>query len=125
MATGSIRDLHENTAGVVARVEHGERIGITERDTVVALLVPARDRGLTSLRASAEVRPAVRHGTAALGELCRREPETDAPADWVDDRQQIPQVSSKLSRSNYRGLCSDSPPSSRNEAVASRFQNRQ
>lgn len=34
--------------------------------------------------------------TAALVKLCRREPETDALADWLDDRERVPRVSSAL-----------------------------
>ena len=38
-----MRELNQNTAGVLARVKRGEQIDITERGAVVARLVPAQE----------------------------------------------------------------------------------
>ncbi|WP_026454689.1 type II toxin-antitoxin system Phd/YefM family antitoxin [Saccharomonospora iraqiensis] len=62
MATVPVRDLNQDTAGVLARVKHGEEVEITERGSVVARLVPAQESGLTSLIASGKLRPATLHG---------------------------------------------------------------
>jgi prevent-host-death family protein len=44
MAEVAVRELNQNTAGVLARVKQGEEIDITERGAVVARLLPARCR---------------------------------------------------------------------------------
>lgn len=39
----SVEELSEDTVGIVARVEAGESIGITDRGELVARLVPISD----------------------------------------------------------------------------------
>ncbi|HEU4360139.1 MAG TPA: type II toxin-antitoxin system prevent-host-death family antitoxin, partial [Mycobacterium sp.] len=46
MSEVPVRELNQNTAGVLARVKRGEHIEITERGTVIARLVPAQDNPL-------------------------------------------------------------------------------
>jgi prevent-host-death family protein len=41
MSEVPVRELNQNTAGVLARVKRGEQIDITERGVVVARLVPS------------------------------------------------------------------------------------
>jgi prevent-host-death family protein len=53
-----VRELNQNTAGVIGRVKSGEPIDITERGTVVARLIPARDHPLAELARSGKLRPA-------------------------------------------------------------------
>ena len=43
MSEVPVRELNQNTAGVLARVKDGEPIDITERGTVIARIVPARE----------------------------------------------------------------------------------
>ena len=59
-----MRELNQNTAGVIARVKSGEPIDITERGTVVARLIPARDHPLAELARSGKLRPATISGPA-------------------------------------------------------------
>jgi len=40
MSEVPVRELNQNTSGVLARVKRGEQIEITERGVVVARLVP-------------------------------------------------------------------------------------
>jgi prevent-host-death family protein len=44
-----VRQLNQDTAGVLARVEHGESLEITSRGRPIARLVPATPRGLDEL----------------------------------------------------------------------------
>lgn len=53
-----MRELNQNTAGVLARVKSGEQIDITERGAVIARLVPAQVNPLAELIASGKLRPA-------------------------------------------------------------------
>ncbi|WP_134717450.1 type II toxin-antitoxin system Phd/YefM family antitoxin [Saccharomonospora xinjiangensis] len=62
MAAVPIRELNQNTAGVIARVKQGEEIEITERGSVVARLVPVQPSALTPLISSGRLRPATLHG---------------------------------------------------------------
>lgn len=59
-----VRELNQNTAGVLARVKGGEAIDITERGTVVARLVPAKPHPLAELVRSGKLRPASVTGPA-------------------------------------------------------------
>jgi prevent-host-death family protein len=59
MAEVPVRELNQNTAGVLARVKRGEEIDITERGAVIARLVPAQVHPLAELIASGKLRPAV------------------------------------------------------------------
>ena len=64
MAEVAVRELNQNTAGVLARVKHGEEIDITERGAVVARLVPAHAHPLSGLIGSGKLRPATLSGPA-------------------------------------------------------------
>ncbi|MGH3975547.1 MAG: type II toxin-antitoxin system Phd/YefM family antitoxin [Pseudonocardiaceae bacterium] len=57
MSEVPVRELNQNTAGVLARVKHGEEIDITERGVVIARLMPAQPRPLADLIASGKLRP--------------------------------------------------------------------
>lgn len=59
-----MRELNQNTAGVLARVKRGEHIEITERGTVVARLVPAEDNPLAEMISSGRLHPATGNGPA-------------------------------------------------------------
>lgn len=59
-----MRELNQNTAGVLARVKRGEELEITERGTVIARLVPAQDDPLTEMIRSGLLRPATVRGPA-------------------------------------------------------------
>lgn len=62
MAEVPVRELNQNTAGVLARVKRGEQIDITERGDVVARLVPARENPLTELISTGKLTPATLSG---------------------------------------------------------------
>jgi prevent-host-death family protein len=64
MSEVPVRELNQNTAGVLARVKHGENIEITERGAVVARLVPARDNPLAEMISSGRLHPATVSGPA-------------------------------------------------------------
>ena len=64
MSEVPVRELNQNTAGVLARVKGGEEIDVTERGVVVARLVPAEPHPLTDLMASGRLRPATVSGPA-------------------------------------------------------------
>lgn len=57
-----MRELNQNTAGVLARVKDGEPIDITERGTVIARIVPAREHPLADLIRSGKLIPATTFG---------------------------------------------------------------
>lgn len=57
MSEVPVRELNQNTAGVLARVKRGEEVDITERGTVIARLVPAQRNPLADLIASGKLRP--------------------------------------------------------------------
>jgi prevent-host-death family protein len=59
-----VRELNQNTAGVLARVKRGEQIEITERGVVIARIVPADDHPLADLITSGKLRPATLSGPA-------------------------------------------------------------
>ncbi|HUL98709.1 MAG TPA: type II toxin-antitoxin system prevent-host-death family antitoxin, partial [Mycobacterium sp.] len=44
-----MRELNQDTAGVLARVKQGERVNITERGRVIACIIPASDNPLSNL----------------------------------------------------------------------------
>lgn len=62
MAEVPVRELNQNTAGVLARVKQGEQIDITERGAVVARLVPAHRDPLSHLVNTGKLRPATAGG---------------------------------------------------------------
>jgi prevent-host-death family protein len=64
MAEVAVRELNQNTAGVLARVKQGEEIDITERGAVVARLLPAHAHPLSELIASGNLHPATLAGPA-------------------------------------------------------------
>lgn len=57
-----MRELNQDTAGVLARVKQGEEIDVTERGVVIARLVPAQSHPLADLVAAGVVRLPTRHG---------------------------------------------------------------
>ena len=59
-----MRELNQNTAGVLARVKRGEHIDITERGAVVARLVPAQDHPLAEMISAGRLHPATLNGPA-------------------------------------------------------------
>ena len=59
-----VRELNQNTAGVLARVKRGEHLEITERGAVIARLVPARDNPLAEMISTGRLRPAALSGPA-------------------------------------------------------------
>jgi prevent-host-death family protein len=54
-----VRELNQDTAGVLARVKRGEHVDITERGTVVARIVPAQPSPFGVLISSGKLHPAV------------------------------------------------------------------
>jgi prevent-host-death family protein len=66
MKTVPVRELQQHSSAVVRRVREGESVGITDRGTLVAVLVPPSAVGGTgALLAAGRVRPA----TVALSDL--------------------------------------------------------
>ncbi|MGH9064940.1 MAG: type II toxin-antitoxin system Phd/YefM family antitoxin [Acidimicrobiales bacterium] len=53
-----VRELNQHTADVLARVEMGERVGITRNGRRVAIIEPAQPDPLGRLIESGELRPA-------------------------------------------------------------------
>jgi prevent-host-death family protein len=64
MADVPVRELNQDTAGVLARVKRGERVNITERGRVIASIIPARDNPLSDLISSGKLHPATISGPA-------------------------------------------------------------
>ena len=64
MSEVPVRELNQNTAGVLARVKRGERIDITERGAVVATLIPAQNHPLSAMISSGKLKPATLTGPA-------------------------------------------------------------
>jgi prevent-host-death family protein len=64
MADVPVRELNQDTAGVLARVKQGERVNITERGQVIASIIPARDNPLSDLISSGKLHPATIFGPA-------------------------------------------------------------
>jgi prevent-host-death family protein len=59
-----VRELKQNTAGVLARVKRGEQIDITEHGAVVARLVPAQAHPLADMTRAGRLHPATLGGPA-------------------------------------------------------------
>jgi prevent-host-death family protein len=59
-----VRELNQNTAGVLARVKRGEPVDITDRGVVVARLVPVAEHPLAELVRSGRLRAATITGPA-------------------------------------------------------------
>lgn len=59
-----VRELNQNTAGVLARVKAGESIEITERGVVIARLIPIQEQPLAEWIGSGQLRPATLSGPA-------------------------------------------------------------
>ncbi|AEK47825.1 type II toxin-antitoxin system Phd/YefM family antitoxin [Amycolatopsis mediterranei] len=57
-----VRELNQDTAGVLARVKAGEDVEITERGTVIARIVPAQPSPVSALIASGKLHPASVNG---------------------------------------------------------------
>jgi prevent-host-death family protein len=64
MSEVPVRELNQNTAGVLARVKRGERIEITERGVVIARLMPAQHNPLAEMISTGRLRPATLSGPA-------------------------------------------------------------
>jgi prevent-host-death family protein len=64
MSEVPVRELNQNTAGVLARVKRGEQIDITERGVVVARLVPSEANPLAAMISAGRLRPATLSGPA-------------------------------------------------------------
>jgi antitoxin (DNA-binding transcriptional repressor) of toxin-antitoxin stability system len=64
MAEVAVRELNQNTAGVLARVKRGEHIEIIERGAVIARLAPAQDNSLADMISSGRLHPATVSGPA-------------------------------------------------------------
>ncbi len=62
MAEVPVRELNQNTAGVLARVKRGEQLEITERGAVIARLIPATEEPLAEMIRSGRLRPATLSG---------------------------------------------------------------
>ncbi|GLY71461.1 type II toxin-antitoxin system Phd/YefM family antitoxin [Amycolatopsis taiwanensis] len=62
MAQVPVRQLNQDTAGVLARVKRGEEVEITDRGAVVARLIPAQPSPTSALIASGKLRPATLTG---------------------------------------------------------------
>ncbi len=62
MSEVSVRELHQDTAGVLARVQRGEEIDVTEQGVVIAQLVPAPAHPLADLIAAGTLHPPTRNG---------------------------------------------------------------
>jgi prevent-host-death family protein len=66
-----VRQLNQDTAGVLARVERGESLEITSRGRPIARLVPATPQGLDELDdliAAGRIVPATLHAPFAVPE---------------------------------------------------------
>jgi len=61
-----IRELNQDTAGVLARVEHGETVEITNRGRPVARIVPVSEDSMADLVAAGVVTPATVTGPIPL-----------------------------------------------------------
>ncbi|WP_024440960.1 type II toxin-antitoxin system Phd/YefM family antitoxin [Mycobacterium sp. UM_WGJ] len=64
MSEVPVRELNQNTAGVLARVKRGEQLEITERGTVIARLVPAEADPLAEMIKAGRLHPATVDGPA-------------------------------------------------------------
>jgi prevent-host-death family protein len=64
MSEAPVRELNQNTAGVLARVKRGEQIDITERGVVVARLVPSQENPLAEMISAGRLHPATLSGPA-------------------------------------------------------------
>ena len=62
MSEVPVRELNQDTAGVLARVKGGEEIDVTERGVVVARLVPAQAHPLADLVSDGVVTLPARRG---------------------------------------------------------------
>lgn len=60
MESVPVRELQQHASAVLRRVRVGERVAVTDRGTIVAVLVPPSDAGgAAGLMASGRVRPAI------------------------------------------------------------------
>jgi len=83
METITHRELRDNSAAVLRRVEAGESILVTNRGRPAALIGPPPDDVLAPLEARGELRRASRP-PADLG-LIRRKPSQTSTAEVLDD----------------------------------------
>ena len=85
METVPVRELQQHSAAVLRRVRDGEQVGITDRGTLIAVLVPPTFVGGTgALLATGRVRPA----TAALADLPLARESSLRVLDVLDDLRQ-------------------------------------
>jgi prevent-host-death family protein len=62
MSEVPVRELNQDTAGVLARVKRGEHLDITERGVVIARILPAEPSPFSELIASGRLHPATLSG---------------------------------------------------------------
>ncbi|WP_345188575.1 type II toxin-antitoxin system prevent-host-death family antitoxin [Microbacterium panaciterrae] len=85
MSTISHREMRDNGAEVLRRVEAGETITVTNRGEPVADLSPIHRSVLDELRAAGQTRPATRD-RGSLGEIVRAKlPDGVTTADIIAD----------------------------------------
>jgi prevent-host-death family protein len=63
-----VRMLNQDTAGVLAKVEHGETVEITSRGKPIARIVPIANGEMDDLVAAGWVTPATMHGPIPMPE---------------------------------------------------------
>ena len=86
MKSVPVRELQQHASAVLRRVRAGERVAVTDRGTIVAVLVPPSDAGgAAGLVAAGRVRPAKgpfgRHRPAQTSELSTASVLDDLRAD--------------------------------------------
>jgi prevent-host-death family protein len=59
-----VRQLNQDTAGVLARVKRGEHINITERGRIIARITPATDNPLSTMISTGKLHPPTLSGPA-------------------------------------------------------------
>lgn len=85
MNTVPVRELQQHSAAVLRRVRDGEQVGITDRGTLIAVLVPPSVVGGTgALLATGRVRPA----TAAVIDLPPARRSSLSVCNVLDDLRQ-------------------------------------
>lgn len=87
MNTVPVRELQQHSSAVLRRVRDGEQVGITDRGTLIAVLVPPTAVGGTgALLANGRVRPA----TTSVNDLPRARKSLMSVSEVLDDLRQDP-----------------------------------
>jgi prevent-host-death family protein len=82
METVPIRELQQHSSAVLRRVRSGEQVGITDRGTLIAVIVPPTAVGGTgALLAAGRVRPS----SASVGNLPSARPSERSIAEVLDE----------------------------------------